>query len=298
MRSTPSTSATRRGRRRAASSDETPERSASWESQRQETFMALSLELAGELAQEPEVPGREVPDLLDAVAHHRQAVDAEAEREARPLRGVDPARAQDVRVDQAAAEEFHPARPLADRAARSRADEAAQVELERRLGEREERRPQPDLDLLAEDLGQQFPQRRDEVPDVDLAVDDDALDLVERVLVRRVERLVSEHAADRDGADRRLARLHGADLDRRRVCAQEAAVLEPRRVLVVARGMVARDVEGLEVVVLVLDPRPVENLETHREAGVLEFAAHRGDGVDQPAARRLRTALLPHRRRR
>ena len=67
--------------------------------------------------EEPQVAGHEVADVLDAVAHHHEAVDAEAEREARPRRGVDAARAQHVRVDEAAAEELDPAGALADGAA-------------------------------------------------------------------------------------------------------------------------------------------------------------------------------------
>jgi len=108
------------------------------------------VELPRELPEEPQVPRREVADLLDPVTHHREPVDAEAEREARPRRGVDAAGAQHVRVDQAAAEDLDPPRPLADGAARAAADQAAKVELERGLGEGEERRPQPRLDLAAE----------------------------------------------------------------------------------------------------------------------------------------------------
>ena len=61
-----------------------------------------------------------------------QAVDAEAEREAAPLLGVEPAVAQHVGVDHAAAAELEP-----------RAVGALDVVLGRRLGEREVRRPQP-----------------------------------------------------------------------------------------------------------------------------------------------------------
>ena len=51
----------------------------------------------------------ELADVVDAVAHHGQAVDAEAEGEARPLLGVDAARREHVGVDHAAAAQLEPA---------------------------------------------------------------------------------------------------------------------------------------------------------------------------------------------
>ena len=50
----------------------------------------------------------QLADVVDAVAHQRQAVDAEAEGEARPLLGVEADRREDVGVHHAAAAELQP----------------------------------------------------------------------------------------------------------------------------------------------------------------------------------------------
>src|SRR5690606_19380735 len=59
-----------------------------------------------------------VPHVRDAVAQHEDALDAEAEGEALVLLGVDPGRAQHVRVDHAAAAHLDPAGTPADAAVR------------------------------------------------------------------------------------------------------------------------------------------------------------------------------------
>ena len=61
----------------------------------------------------------------------------------------------------------------------------------------------------------------EEIGERDAAVDGERLDLVEHRRVPRVERLVAVRAAGRDHVDRRLLRLHRADLHRRRVRAQQ-----------------------------------------------------------------------------
>src|SRR5690606_23413210 len=61
-----------------------------------------------ELGEEADVVGEEVAQVVDAVAGRGQAVDAEAEREPLPLVGVEPAVAEHVRVDHAAAAQLEP----------------------------------------------------------------------------------------------------------------------------------------------------------------------------------------------
>jgi len=59
----------------------------------------------------------EVADVLDAVLHHYQAVDAAAPRETGVDIGVNAGGVQNVGVDQAAAEQLDPAGLRTDRAA-------------------------------------------------------------------------------------------------------------------------------------------------------------------------------------
>src|SRR3546814_8994226 len=85
-----------------------------------------------ELREEAGVVGEEEPQVVDAVAGHGQAVDAEAEGEALPLLGVDAAVREHVRVHHPAAAELE-----------ERAIGADDVELGRRLREGEVGRAQP-----------------------------------------------------------------------------------------------------------------------------------------------------------
>ena len=61
-------------------------------------------------------------------------------------------------------------------------------------------------------------------------VDGEPLDLVEDRAVRRVGRVAAVDAAERDHVDRRLLRLHHADLRRRGLRAQHVVVVEEERV--------------------------------------------------------------------
>src|SRR5439155_25595950 len=98
----------------------------------------------------------EEPEVLDAVAEDRDAVDAEAEGEALHLLGVVADGAQHVRMDHAGAEHLEPPPPAADAAGGvhrpgRRAPEAGDVDRGGRLGEGEEARPEADAGLGSEE---------------------------------------------------------------------------------------------------------------------------------------------------
>src|SRR5580704_14271996 len=88
------------------------------------------------LLQKPEVAALQLPDIVDAVTHHRQTRQAQSEGEAVPLFGVDAAHPQDFRVHQAARQQFYPPALLAHRATWAAADEALNIEFKARLDER------------------------------------------------------------------------------------------------------------------------------------------------------------------
>ena len=73
-----------------------------------------------ELLEEAQVVLVEQADVVDAVLQHRDALDAEAEREAGDLLGVVADGFEHRRVHHAAAEDLEPAGVLADAAARCR----------------------------------------------------------------------------------------------------------------------------------------------------------------------------------
>src|ERR1035441_3714686 len=106
-------------------------------------------------------------DVVDGVAHHDEAGEAQAEGEAIPLAGVDAAHAEDVGVDEAAGEEFHPAALLADRTAGAAADEALDVELETGLNEGKVAGTQAHGHFAVEDGGEQGLHEVEQVGDGD-----------------------------------------------------------------------------------------------------------------------------------
>src|SRR5262245_31960836 len=228
-------------------------------SQESKTFIAG----ASELPQEADVVGDQVAHVIDLVARDRESVDAEAERKALPLVGVEAAVGEDVRVDHAAPAELEE-RPVGPN----------DVELGRRLGEREVRRAQPRRERAAEEGLRELVDRAGEVGERDAAVDDEALDLVEHREVGGVGRVLPEHPARHDGVDRRRLRRHDPHLHRRGVGAQHrragCAELDVERVVHVASRVVGWEVEGAEVVPVRLDLGPLGNSEPETDEDVLE----------------------------
>ncbi len=119
----------------------------------------------------------------------------------------------------------------------------------------------------------------------DVAVDHHAFELIEGVLVGGVHALVAEDAAGRDHAQRRAQPLHAAHLHRRGVGAQQVAAFQPEGVLHVARGVVGRNVEGVEIVILGFHFGAVQHGEAERGEQLFELALDAGDGMQMAAAR-------------
>src|SRR5205823_7042314 len=140
------------------------------------------------LSQDAEVVLPERAQVREAVPQHRDALDAEAERETLPLRRVEADVAEDVRINPAGAAHLDPAGVLAHRAAAAAADEARDVELDRRLREREVARPHAHLPLRAEERAEELQHCPLQVGERDAAVDGQALDLQERRRVGRIGR--------------------------------------------------------------------------------------------------------------
>ena len=113
--------------------------------------------------------------------------------------------------------------PLQTRQPRAAAQEARDVELDARLGEREVVRAQADLAVGPEERAREVLERALEVRQREAAVDREALDLLEHRRVRRVERVAAVDAARADHVDRRRLLLHHAHLHRRGLRAQADA---------------------------------------------------------------------------
>src|SRR3954466_7660415 len=240
-----------------------------------------------ELLQEAQVVLVEHPQVRHAVLEEGDPLDPHAEREALDAVGVVPVLAhvaEHVRVHHPRAEDLDPAGPLAQRAARAvlhealPAVEARDVDLDARLGEREEVRPQPHRPLFAEDRAGEAQQRALEVGERDVLVDREALDLVELRRVRRVV-VAPVGAAGDDDVDRRGLQLHRAHLHRRGVRAQHDVVGQVERVRLEPRRVVLGEVEGVEVVVDEVGLRAFGDAEAEAEEDILDLAPDGGDHV-------------------
>ena len=117
-----------------------------------------------------------------------------------------------------------------------------------------------------------------------LHVDVQPLDLMEVRGVRRVRRVAAVAAAGVDDPHGRLAPLHHADLDGRRLRAQQPAVLEPERVARVPRRVVRRGVERIEVVERRLHVRTVRDGEPELREDAGRLLDDAGDGVHRAEA--------------
>jgi hypothetical protein len=194
---------------------------------------------------------------------------------------------EDVRVDLAGAEDLDPRLAAADRAARAVAQEAVlaveagDVDLDARLGEREEVRAQADLALVAEDRAGEGQQRALQVGERDVLVDREPLDLVELRRVGRVGVAAVDPARD-DDVERRRRGHHRARLHRRGVRAQDDVGAHVERVRPLARGVRRRVVERVEVVEDVVDLGALLDVEAQAEEDVLDLAPHGREQV-QPA---------------
>ena len=117
-----------------------------------------------------------------------------------------------------------------------------------------------------------------QIAEGDVGVDGEPFNLVEHGRVAGVRRIVAIDLARNHNAQRRLQLLHGANLHRRGVRAQQQPVAqsllllpcEEQGVLHVARGMVGRKVQRLEIVVIGLDLGALGN----RVAKIAEHAHH------------------------
>src|SRR3954471_14906045 len=246
--------------------------------------MALS-----ELLDEPKVVVVQGAHVGQAVLELGDALDAHPPREALDLLRVVAVVVDvgvDVGIDLARAEDLDPALALAQAAARTIghvalavAVEARDVDLDARLGEREEVRAQADVAALAEDRVGEAQQRALEVGERDVLVDGEALDLVELRRVGRVA-VAAVRAAGDDDVQRRRMGLHRADLHRRRVRAQDDVGRDVERVRVVAAWIRQVVVERVEVVVDEVDLGALDAREAEAEEDVLDLAPGLGDEVE------------------
>lgn len=119
---------------------------------RPSTGIVSNFSSISELLHKADVAALEMADVIDAVPHHNEPVQAEAEGEPGPLVGVNAAVPQHIGMHQPAWKELHPSALLADAAALPLADEAVDIKLEAGLHEGEVSRTEADGHFAAEYL--------------------------------------------------------------------------------------------------------------------------------------------------
>src|SRR5262245_41534675 len=187
---------------------------ASWsdDSRAQSSRQRREVERPEAIVREPADVGlEERPQVGHAVFQHGDAVDPETPGEALHLVRVEPAVLQHVRMNHAAAEDFHPIIAFAE-AHLALVALTLDVDLERWFGERKVRRPEPHLHAidLKERLAELFEDPL-QMAKMRALVDHQALDLMEHRRVGLVA-VAAIGAAGDDDPDWRLLLEHRPDL--------------------------------------------------------------------------------------
>src|SRR5258706_6779516 len=237
--------------------------------------------------QEAQVVAGDQPDVVDAIAQHGDPLDAQPESEAAILVGIVANIAQHARINLAGATHLEPAAVLADAAAGATADDAVYVELGAGLREREVARAEANLAAGAEELAGEALQRATQMRHRGGLIDQQPLHLVEDRFVTGVGRFVTIDLSRHDRTHGRLHLLHDANLIRRGLRAQkDLPWRDPERILHVARGVIQRHIERLEVVVIRLDLRPLDDLASHAAEDAGDLAGGQRERVEVPTRSR------------
>ena len=206
------------------------------------------------------------------MTEHRDTVKTEAECESRELFRIDAAVLEHVRIDRAAAADFHPARALATTATLATAEHAAHVHFCGRFREREEARTEASLDACTKEFVHEHLEHALEVGEANVFVNDKTFALLEHRSVCCIV-IDAEHVARSNHAERRLVRFHVVNLGARCVRAEHDLVVHVERVLHVAARMVRRSVERFKVVPIRFDVATEVHIKTHLRKEVDDFFA-------------------------
>ena len=218
--------------------------------------------------------------LLQAANGTHDALDAETERKAGVLFGIDAAAGEDVRMNHARAEDLDPALALAEAASLAAAGEAGYIDLSRRLGEREVVRTEADLRVRTEHPACEHRKSSLKIAHRNAAIDHKALDLVEERRMRCINRVGAVHTSGGEDADRRALLLHYMNLNGGGLRAKQHVVRYIEGVLRIACRMLRGNVQRLEVVVVKLDFGTLGDGVSHSDEDVLDLVLNAAERMD------------------
>ena len=247
------------------------------------------LKLPGsKLLQKTQVILEKQPQIADAVTQHGQALHTHAKRKAREIFRIDTAIGEHIGMHHPATHDFEPAALFADPAARAPALSALNIHFRRWLGERKIGRPEAHRQIGFKKGFQELIDRSSQVRKTDVAVDHQPFDLMKHRRVCEI-RIAAINPPRTHDADRRRLALHGANLHRRSMGAQNMSGVDVERIVHRARGMVRGNIECFEVVIIVFDFRTFLDLIANPNEKILDPVERLGDGMqaaDFPIAAR------------
>ena len=231
-----------------------------------------------------------MPYVIDSMPQHDHPLDPETEGEAGMDLGVVASIGQHLRVDDSRPEDLQPAGFLAHSAAAAAAEIAVDVDLDAGLGEGEVAAPEDHAAVRSEELVHELFQDALQVGHRDTRSHRQSLNLVELDLAAPGDLLVAVHGAGQQDPDRLGGKSpHRPDLAGGGVGSEPHVLADVEGVLHIAGGVMRRNVQHLEIVLVGLYVRRFPDLEAHS----LEDAADLfKDGVD-----RVHAALPPGRAR-
>src|SRR5579883_621371 len=151
---------------------------------------------------EARVVGVEVADIIDTVLQEGDALGAHAEGETAVLGGIVATVAQDKRIDHPGAQDLQPASVLANRAALAIAQQAGDIHLDARLGEREVALAETHGMSLTIDLAGKIGNHALQIAECNPLAHGQTFDLIEHRFRARSNRLIAIALARQNHANR------------------------------------------------------------------------------------------------
>lgn len=159
------------------------------------------------------------------------------------------------------------------------AKHALDVNLGAGFCEGEKARTKTDASLFFKDLAEKVREHALEVGEGDVAVHHEPFNLMKHGGMGRIIITVPIDRPGGDDLERRLALLHDADLNRGGMSPEQAILGDEKGILHVPCGMILRDIEGLEIMIVILDIGAARDLKSHAQKDIDDLIHHQGERV-------------------
>src|SRR5262249_13616348 len=154
----------------------------------------------------------EVPNVIDSVLEHSQALDAHAEGKSTPLVRIDRHSQEHIRINHPTAEQLEPAAVPACSAAGPHAKRTLAIEFRAWLGEWEKIRSEARVERLTEQYPDEFVECSLQLPECYVPIDQQPFHLMKERIFACVDFFISVDAPWRDHAQGWFSLLHDANL--------------------------------------------------------------------------------------